>query len=137
MQTKDCVYLACPYTHEDETVRAHRFEQANLVSGYLMLKNLAVISPISMGHAIHSAGNGRIACLLGEDWNAWGDTCLRLLAAADELCVLCLDGVESSFGVAEEIKEARALEMPITKLISSGGHWYKKQNPNFEGWKYL
>lgn len=51
-EAKDFVYLATPYTHDDEAVEEERFERVSIIAGHLMNQGYIVYSPISHNHPI-------------------------------------------------------------------------------------
>ena len=59
------IYLACPYSHPDRTVRLARFDAANRAAGALMREGYHVFSPISHTHPIAEA------CELPLDFSFW------------------------------------------------------------------
>lgn len=105
------IYLACPYSHPDPAVRAHRAQAVSREAARLMRAGNVVYSPISMGHAIAKADPG-----LPYDFDWWEKQCLPYLDWADELTVLRLAGWDHSCGVAREIEEARRRGLPISYL---------------------
>ena len=81
MQTR--IYLAVPYSHPDESVRALRFQEATVAANYLMRQAYLVYSPITHGHAIAACGG------LGGNFEAWREHCLSFLRLwAQKLYVL-------------------------------------------------
>lgn len=109
MSKKLCVYLACPYSHPDPVIRELRFKEANKASIWLMAYSHdffnprpMVISPISMGNPIVSAG-----CSIPYDFKVWQDLNYQLLDCADILVILAIKGFKESQGVQAEIKYAQ------------------------------
>ena len=101
------IYLAGPYSHEDETVRVARFEKLTKKAAELMIDGFTVFSPITHGHAIAE----RHDLPLDFDW--WQHQCLDMLSRASKLVVLRLDGYAESRGVAAEIAHAEKLSINI------------------------
>lgn len=101
------IYLAGPYSHEDEAVRTLRYTLLTAKAAELMQLGHVVISPITHGHAV------AIAHELPTDFEWWQNQCLGVLRHASKLCVLTLEGYEESTGVKAEIGYALALGIPI------------------------
>jgi nucleoside 2-deoxyribosyltransferase len=101
------VYLACPYSSPDESVRRERHHAANIAAAALMNKGYVVFSPISMSHPIAKA------CTLPGDWEFWERQDVAFLEWADELHVLRAAGWASSTGVAAEIRRFREMGKPV------------------------
>ena len=101
------IYLACPYSHGDPTVRRRRFEKANTVAARLMKAGHLVFSPISHTHPIAEAGD------LPKGWQFWADYDRTFIAWADEIYVLRLPGHITSAGVTAEIDIAGTLGKPV------------------------
>ena len=101
------IYLALPYSHSDPQVREVRYGTATSVAAYLMKQGAVVFSPITYGHQI---------CQYGIDTNfeRWAELDYPMIAWADELWLLELDGHDISFGVQEELKHA---ELVGTKVV--------------------
>ena len=108
------LYLACPYSHEDATVREMRFRVVTEVASYLFKHGLLVFSPISHSHPIAYYGTP-------GDWETWEAFDRRMIAACDEIGVLMLDGWEESTGVRAEIAIARELGKPVTYIRREDG----------------
>lgn len=106
------IYLACPYSHPDHTVREKRAGFTTFVAAYLMKNRFLVFSPITHGHAIGS--------FLPEEtytWDFWKPHCLSFLTKwTDELYVLALPQWEQSIGIQAEISLARSINLPIQFL---------------------
>jgi hypothetical protein len=101
------IYLACPYTHPEQSIRWMRFELANKAAGRLMQQGNIVFSPISMSHPI------ACVCSLPAEWDFWERHDRPFLDWADSIHVLCLGGWLESTGVQAEIEYARAMGKPI------------------------
>lgn len=102
------IYLASPYSHEDETVRLDRFHSVCHVAAELMGRGELVFSPIAHTHSIAKVG----ALPLG--WEFWKRLDQRFLVMCDSVWVLTLAGWEESVGVQAEIEMATRMEMQIT-----------------------
>jgi len=104
------VYLACPYSHPDRTVRVMRFEAANRAASMLMDRGEHVFSPISHTHSIAES------CDLPLDWEFWQDFERSYLSVANRLFLLLIPGWSTSTGVTAEIAIANKMDILITYL---------------------
>jgi hypothetical protein len=95
------IYLACPYSHPEAEVRLKRFNAVNRLAARLMRAGVLIFSPISHTHPIAEHG-------LPKGWDFWGRYDRRMLGICDELLVYCLDGWDTSVGVAAEVEAANA-----------------------------
>jgi nucleoside 2-deoxyribosyltransferase len=107
------IYLACPYTHEDVSVREERTKEVTRVAARLMLEGFNVFSPITHSHYINDFMPEEIKC----DFDFWIERDFQILDGCDELFVLCLDGWRNSKGVKAEISFAKKKGIPITYLV--------------------
>lgn len=105
------LYLACPYSHPDPSVREYRYCTANRVAAQLMKAGIVVFSPLS-----HSVPISRHIPAVEMDHRFWMNQDLPLLCQCDEVLVLYLEGCRQSLGVRAEIFEALAHEKPITLI---------------------
>jgi hypothetical protein len=101
------IYLAIPYSHEDENVRIERFKIANLEAGLLMIEGHLVFSPISHTHPI------ALACKLPLGFDFWEQYDQSFIMWCDEVHVIRLPGWKSSKGVQREIKYAMSIGKKI------------------------
>jgi Domain of unknown function (DUF1937) len=101
------VYLACPYSHPEASVRESRFQAANRAAAELMRSGLFVFSPISHTHPIAIAGD------LPLGWDFWEGYDRAILAACGRMIVLMLDGWRESKGVQAEIGIAQEMGLPV------------------------
>lgn len=101
------IYLACPYSHKELTIRQWRFDMINKIAADFMNNGYLVFSPISHTHPIALAGK------LPLGWDYWESYDRTFLDWCDELYVAKLDGWDSSVGVTNEIKIAQELKKPI------------------------
>ncbi|NDV20842.1 DUF1937 family protein [Pseudodesulfovibrio sp. JC047] len=103
------IYLATPYTHDNEVVRMERAEGVTVKAAQLIEDGFAVFSPITHGHAI-----GDVAPHLPHDWEYWGEVVTSYIKDwADELWVFMQPGWEESVGVLAEIGIAAKADKPI------------------------
>lgn len=107
MTIKTLVYLATPYSHQDENVRHARFIEVNKVAARLMRDGLHIYSPISHTHPIAMAGD------LPLGWEFWNEYDTAILKCCCKVIVLMLEGWRESKGVAAEINIANQLGVPI------------------------
>lgn len=115
------IYLASPYSHEDEAVCLDRYENASHVTAELMGRGEVVFSPIAYAHPLAM----RYDLPLG--WDYWQKVDKAMLAACDSLWVLQLDGWMASVGVQAEIELARASGMHITHTTMAA--FIPRRNP--------
>jgi len=107
------IYLASPYTHEDEAIRELRATQAALAAGRLMLATgEAVFSPIAHGHTVHAV-HGELPL----NWEFWRGQCFPYLDACDSVAVLMLDGYENSVGINAEVDYAKSYGKEVTYYL--------------------
>ena len=106
-------YLASPYSDPDPAVRLQRFEAVCKVAAVLMGYGVYVFSPIAHTHSIAMAGE------LPLGWDFWERYDREMIAACDEVLVLCLEGYNKSRGVQAEIAIAEELDIPVRFLRSS------------------
>jgi len=106
-------YLASPYSDPDPAVRLQRFEAVCKAAATLMRHGVYVFSPIAHTHSIAMAGE------LPLGWDFWERYDREMIAACDEVLVLCLEGYNKSRGVQAEIAIAEELDIPVRFLRSS------------------
>ena len=100
------IYLASPSSHPEPIVEETRFQWAAWAAAKLIELGHLVFAPIPHSHPItRYGGNG--------SWEYWAEFDKHMLGACDELWVLCLDGWDTSVGVAAEVKWAKAAGMKI------------------------
>lgn len=115
--TKPILYLACPYSHPDMSVRVARFEAATGAAAELIRAGLIVYSPITMTHPIDIVLADE-AGTLGSDY--WCDFDESFMDACSEMAILTLDGWRESTGIQREIRYFRNKGKPIRVLSVSG-----------------
>lgn len=91
------IYLAVPYTHPYEEMRAARFRTVTRFAADLLKQGHVVFSPITHSHPLEVLGD------LPNGWEFWQTQDIEFLKLADELHVLCLEGWKESTGVQGEI----------------------------------
>ena len=117
----DTLYLACPYSHPEKQVRQERWLAVSRAAAWLMTHgtgpylNPVVLSPISMGHPISVTG------ALDTGFDAWQNSCLRMLSYSDALIILALDGYLQSTGCMVEFGFATAEGIPAYLMTPAEG----------------
>lgn len=103
------VYLACPYTHPQQTVRTHRFLAATAEAvRILRYEGLVVFSPITHTHEMCTRHD------LPVEYDFWARSLRAFLLHSRELRVLRLPGWAFSEGVRDEIRLADRYNIPVT-----------------------
>jgi nucleoside 2-deoxyribosyltransferase len=90
------IYLASPYSHEDEDIKSRRHRKVCLAAAQLIKQGAVVFSPVAHSHPIALYGNAP------GDWQTWKHQCLTLLDRCDVMLVLMLDGWQQSTGIKAE-----------------------------------
>jgi hypothetical protein len=104
------IYLACPYTHPDHTVRAKRFRLATAAAADLIRQGHIVYSPITMTHPIDVLMAGDTNTLGSDYWVEFDEAFMAMCA---EMVVLQIEGWDKSNGVQREIDYFRSRGKPI------------------------
>ena len=107
------IYLASPYSDPDPKVRHDRFLRVCAEAARIIRAGYVVFSPIAHSHPIALSGN------LGLGFCHWEHQAKVMVARADEVWVLMLDGWERSKGVAAEVALAEAFGKAV-KYVSEG-----------------
>jgi len=114
LEGKEFVYLACPYSHPDESVKICRFNRVNKIAGQLMKMGYFVYSPISHSHPIDAACGNQMT----------HEEHMRQDAAhfihCELMMVATLDGWDKSKGVKEELGWAKTYDMPVILVHVDG-----------------
>ena len=100
------IYLASPYTHEDKSIEAARFQLACIACGKIFNKGYAVYSPIVHWHCIHNL------CQLKGGFETFNAIDTEMIIRADELWVLITEGTYESKGIKAELAIARTQSKP-------------------------
>ena len=106
------VYIATSYSHSDPAVRLANFQRANKLAAWAMIRGHTVFSPIS--HSVPIAEYLPPELLLDHDW--WMAMDLPILRLCDEMIVCPPDAALTSRGVAREVEEAKACNIPVRYL---------------------
>ena len=102
------IYLAAPYSHPNPAERECRVEMVNKKAAELMQAGNLVFSPLSHSHPISKH------CIVDPcDHDFWLRQDLWILDICDEFHILCLDGWETSKGIATEFNRAQERRMPV------------------------
>ena len=107
------IYLASPYTDDNASVMAERFEGICKAAATIMKAGHHVFSPIAHSHPIAQYG-------LPKDYAYWKAYCEKTLPLCTEVWVIQLDGHEFSVGVAAEVRLAYALGIPVKRVAPEG-----------------
>lgn len=102
------VYLASPYSDDDERVREARFDKACRVAKHLIGHGYNVFSPIAHSHPVATHYGSPE---LPKGWSFWRRIDTQFLRACDELFVLTLPGWRESEGVLAEIAAFQKFSM--------------------------
>ena len=102
------IYLASPFWHESELIRLQRVNQVRKAAAELMEKGYVVYAPIAHGFDIAK----HLSAAHRHSHDFWMAQDLPILARAETLWVLTLDGWQQSIGVKEEIVFATAARIP-------------------------
>ena len=108
------VYIASPYSHPHPRVRQDRFLAARRREDLLVSKGVNAYSPIAHNHERDLRGYRP-----PQGWLVWD---FHMLAKADALEVLQIDGWRESEGVQEEIAFARNRGCPVTYATPCARH---------------
>lgn len=100
------IYLASPYSHDDENVRIKRFELTAEVTAALMRVGFLVFSPITHSHPLTKYG-------LPINFVFWKRYDTQMLSCCSSVLILPIEGWKESFGISEEVKLANSLGMNI------------------------
>jgi len=111
------IYLASPYSHEDETVRLWRFDAVVKAVGVLMNLGHMIYSPIAHCHPI------QLKHVLPTEWAYWQAYDETMLSRCDRLWILQLDGWEKSTGVKAETEIAMRLGLPVEFVAEEDGRY--------------
>lgn len=110
------IYLASPYSHEDPSIEAYRFDAVCRTAARLIVAGVVVVSPIAHSHPIYVREPATGATF--EQWQELDET---LLLASEEMWILGLPGWEQSRGVNSEARFAARNGIPV-KVIDTEGN---------------
>jgi len=95
------IFLACPYSHADESVVHARYLACNSVAAKIIESGHAVFSQVTMSHPINLALEKTEKADIGK---LWGPIDAIFLDVMEELIILDLDGWDKSMGIKREIE---------------------------------
>lgn len=101
------IYLASPYTHKDPRVEHARYLATMAACASYMMNGEHVYSPIVHWH------NCANIYELPTDADFWKEHNMHMLAKADSLHILRLDGYLKSKGLQAELEEAKRLGIEV------------------------
>lgn len=104
------IYLATPYTHQQQKVMQRRYELAKSVVETLTDRGEVVYSPVVYCHPLVA---GRDKQAKRRDFNIWRHHNMAFLRVCWELWVVQFAGFSESQGMAAEIELAKQLHLPI------------------------
>jgi len=104
------LYLCSPYSHENPSIRQHRYRKACRATAKLMAAGIPVFSPLCNSVPAVELGG------LETDHDGFLAIDLPILQRSDEILVLALDGWTDSKGVKQEMFEALSLRKPVTVI---------------------
>lgn len=107
------IYLASPYSHEDESMREARYLAVGVITATLFNLEVAVFSPIVHCHELAKAYG------LPRDADFWKFYNREMLRGARELWLLLLDGWKESKGMQGERDMAIELGIPYRQVEPS------------------
>jgi len=114
----EIIYVACPYWHDDPTVRQSRAEIATAYAAHLATKGHAVYSPLT-----HTVPLSQLEPEIPEAF--WLGNSLAMLQHCTEMHLLTLPGWKESKGVRAEWEHCSAagktVVMVMPKLAKHGG----------------
>ena len=118
------LYLSCPYSSPDPSVRAERAAAARESMATLIAAGHVTVCPVAMNHEamelLHAAGSPGGAY--------WRELENRLARMCDELAVLRAPGWRESRGVAREIGLFEALGKSV-RFIDQGSDMHDGPDP--------
>jgi hypothetical protein len=104
------VYLASPYSHNDQNVRYQRYVQATEAVLEIARAQVCVYSPIVHWHA------AAVEQGLPYDAEFWRSQNEPIIYSSSELWVLCLDGWRQSKGIKMEKEFAEKQNLTVRHL---------------------
>jgi hypothetical protein len=110
----DLIYLAAPYSDDNEKIIEMRVASINRIAAHLFIEGHFVISPVSQLHPI------TVAHKLPANWQFWKDYLCNILQRCDKLYVLTLDGWKESTGVQAEIEHAMNAGIEVILIDENG-----------------
>ena len=97
------IYLASPYTADNETTEIIRYKKVlEMTKRLIETGDVLVFSPIVYTHPIYKASD-----IIKGDYAYWGEFNRKMIDACDKVVVLMLDGWDKSVGIASEVEYAQ------------------------------
>jgi len=106
------IYLACPYSTDDDNLRQERVNIVTEISAKLINLGHIIFSPISYGQLMVDC----IPSLKDREETFWWKLDFTFLRMCSKVWVLTLEGWKESRGVQKEIQLAKDLKIPIVYL---------------------
>jgi hypothetical protein len=103
------VYLACPYSNDDQEITKFNVRIFCEIDALLISQGHFTISPV-LKHFIIQGRN------IPGTWDYWKEYSYELLSKCTIIYVICLPGWETSAGVKAEIEYCQKRGMPIVYL---------------------
>lgn len=107
MNKNQLIYLASPYSHNDQTMRKYRYDKVVDLTAKLLNQGYHVISPVVHCHPLAVKHN------IATDFTFWKSYNYAILSKCNLLVVYKLKGWEKSEGLQGELEMARNLKLPI------------------------
>jgi len=101
------IYLASPYTHNDEDIVLYRVDAVCKAAGYFMRQGLNIISPIAHCHSIAKVSE------LPTDYKYWHKYNHALINICTEYWILLLSGWQESTGIIGETAYADSISRVV------------------------
>lgn len=101
------IYLATPYSDDDEAVMDSRYDEVTSKTAEFMNQGYIVFSPITHCHPMAKLYG------LPRTWDFWEKFCRAYIEWCDEVWVYQQPGWKISTGVNEEIKIAGEFGKPV------------------------
>ncbi|AJZ89498.1 DUF1937 family protein [Cedecea neteri] len=95
------IFLACPYSHPDESVVQQRYLACNTVAAKIVESGQAVFSQVTMSHPINQMLKKTEKANIGKMWAPIDAVFLDMM---EELIILDLEGWDKSAGIKREIE---------------------------------
>ena len=108
------IYLASPYTHDDERVEQQRYEDVSATCAWFARQGEHVYSPIAHWHPI------ALAHTMPTHAHYYQDMDEAMIRACDEFFVLTIDGWTESIGVQSEMAYAQSINRVIQFVWPNG-----------------
>lgn len=102
------IYLAGPYSHRLQRIRRRRHNQSTEVSARLLENGILNFSPITHCHYTQDYMETN-----DTGFDNWRRNDLAFVSRCEEVWVLMIPGWDKSYGVAEEVKFAKANRVPV------------------------